>query len=99
MSSLLWKYYLEDDVDRFRRLLATATFGLRPSAQKGGTAGAGGPAGATGSSIGGIGLGIAASPKATAKGKKSPALYSGGGGTGKSGVVLTMAAVNSRDSS
>jgi hypothetical protein len=103
MSSLLWRYYLEDDVDRFSRLLATAAFGPRPTAQKGNVGGTGGIAATTpGSPSSGIGLGIAMSPKATAKGKRSPALHGGGGGgggAGKSGVVLTKADINSRDSS
>src|SRR5947207_15610376 len=99
MSSLLWKYYLEYDVDRFRRLLAAAASGPRPSPQKGSIGGVGITAAATGSPGSGIGLAAVASPKSTAKGKKSPALYGGGGGAGKSGPVLTKADVNSRDSS
>ncbi|KAI4726313.1 hypothetical protein E4T49_05943 [Aureobasidium sp. EXF-10728] len=30
MSSHLWKYYLQDDVDRFRHLLETASYNVRP---------------------------------------------------------------------
>lgn len=31
MSSHLWKYYLQDDVDRFRHLLETASYNVRPN--------------------------------------------------------------------
>jgi alpha-tubulin suppressor-like RCC1 family protein len=31
MSSQLWKYYLQDDVDRFRHLLETASYNVRPN--------------------------------------------------------------------
>lgn len=34
MSHLLWKYYLEDDVDGFRHLLETAAYNVRNVAQK-----------------------------------------------------------------
>lgn len=36
MSSHLWRYYLEDDVDRFRHLLETAGYNVRNNAQKSG---------------------------------------------------------------
>ncbi|KAL1303399.1 hypothetical protein AAFC00_006791 [Neodothiora populina] len=36
MTSYLWKYYLEDDVDHFRHLLETAGYNVRNNAQKGG---------------------------------------------------------------
>lgn len=39
MSSYLWKYYLEDDVERFRHLLETAGYNVRNHAQKGGGGG------------------------------------------------------------
>jgi alpha-tubulin suppressor-like RCC1 family protein len=34
MSSQLWKYYLQDDVDRFRHLLETASYNVRPNQHK-----------------------------------------------------------------
>jgi hypothetical protein len=35
MSGYLWKYYLEDDVDNFRHVLATPTHTARKASQAG----------------------------------------------------------------
>jgi alpha-tubulin suppressor-like RCC1 family protein len=42
MSGYLWKFYLENDVDSFRRLLETANYTTRAGTHKGGTGNAGG---------------------------------------------------------
>jgi inhibitor of Bruton tyrosine kinase len=85
MSGYLWKYYLEDDVARFRHVLETASYS-RAGTQKGHT---GGQAN--------IGLGIgspgslAASPTLTAKGRKGP-------DPSPAALTLTRGDINHRDS-
>lgn len=64
MSSYLWKYYFEDDIDRFGQVLATATY----------HASASGPKGGRGSHTGTIetpGTSLSTSPFITGKGRKS----------------------------
>ncbi|KAI9818787.1 MAG: hypothetical protein M1827_007607 [Pycnora praestabilis] len=103
MSSYLWKCYLEDDVDSFRRLLANATYNNWPHAQKGSNSGAVGH-------LATIGLGtstgtLASSPKTTPKGRKASGWASGTITAGSKGLnspgpvnlVLTRADLNSRD--
>ncbi|KAI0138908.1 hypothetical protein F4776DRAFT_662609 [Hypoxylon sp. NC0597] len=85
MSHLLWKYYWENDVDKFRRLLAPAGYSQNPSK----TPGPGvGNSGAFGSS-----------PRAAAKSRKasgfSPAIVS----SKSVGNNLGKGEVNSRDHS
>ncbi|KAI1458705.1 hypothetical protein F4805DRAFT_111631 [Annulohypoxylon moriforme] len=70
MSHLLWKYYWENDVDKFRRLLAPASYSHNPSKSPGTTIGS---PGAFGSSprttksrkTSGFGAGISASKTAS----------------------------------
>jgi alpha-tubulin suppressor-like RCC1 family protein len=82
MSGYLWKYYLENDIESFRRVLETANYTTR--------------AGTTKSNLG-LGIGspgsFGTSPTLTVKGRKEhePSLIA-------SGVVLTRADLNHRDS-
>jgi len=90
MSNLLWKYYLEDDVERFRKLLAN---GYNIS-----YAGGGGGNGSVGSIIGSPASGFGTSPRATTKGRKS---YGYGAGSATKGQThsLVRSDLNSRDRS
>ncbi|KAG6039395.1 hypothetical protein E4U41_002719 [Claviceps citrina] len=91
MSHLLWKYYWENDVDKFRRLLAPA--------------GSGSHAGTTSPSMGTIGggslgvspNGVASSPRTTPKPRKASAYTPGSGKFRDGGVGLSRSEVNSRD--
>jgi alpha-tubulin suppressor-like RCC1 family protein len=86
MSGYLWKYYLEDDVDNFRNVVASTTQTSRAGAQKSYTGWQStGPSAAVNSSPGSYN----ASPMLGAKGRKS--------GIG-AGVSLTRSDINSRDS-
>lgn len=88
---LLWKYYFEDDVEKFRRLLANANYQLQHSSKNhGGGASYSNSFGSIAGSPGG------ASPKTVMKGRK----VSGSGnasGTKGSNTALGRAEVNSRD--
>ena len=85
MSGYLWKYYFEDDVDRFRHVLATASNTSRAATQKGLTGWQGGGHGpAVNSSPGSHN----ASPVSSAKGRKMVM-----GAT----VHLSRTDINSRD--
>ena len=93
MSTYLWKYYLQDDVDTFRQILANASFNTtahgRPhtSGRDGGTA------------VGSPGKALSSSP-ATGKGRKSSThgpVVGGKGHKAWSDVVLTRADINARD--
>lgn len=88
MSHLLWKSYWEDDVDKFRRLLAPATAGAQNAARSP-NVGAGGA-----SSPGGLGT----SPRPPARSRKAPGLGTAHGNSrhGNSGA-LGKTEVNSRD--
>ena len=88
MSNLLWKYYLEDDVDRFRRLLANAPHSLQHSSK-----GYGGGPGSCGSVVGSPG-GVGTSPKTVMKSRKVSGNASGAKGAHAN---LGRAGVNSRD--
>ncbi|PSK41841.1 hypothetical protein B9Z65_9227 [Elsinoe australis] len=94
MSSYLWKYYLEDDVDRFRHLLETAIYHVRAPAQKGGGGGQNMniPMGSSPANHGGT------SPLLSAKGKRTPAQNINTPGSGSGAVSLTRADINWRDS-
>lgn len=100
MSSLLWRFYLEDDVENFRQLLANASHSTRPHAQKGNTGGTGVNAGIP---VGSPGATLASSPKLTAKHRKvSGWNLAGQGSGGKSqkafaNVTLTRSDINSTD--
>ena len=82
MSQYLWRYYLEDDLDSFGQLLATATFsgGNTRTATTGNTASA---------IVGSPGRVLAASPTLRNKSK---------GGRSSGGIVLTRTDLNSKDS-
>lgn len=67
MSAYLWKYYLENDLEKFRLLLSNATFGAAPP-PKGGSGGKGRNTGPVAS----IGSHLATSPIVPSKNKISP---------------------------
>ncbi|KAF2116273.1 hypothetical protein BDV96DRAFT_491648 [Lophiotrema nucula] len=85
MSGLLWKFYLQDDVDSFRHVLETAAHTTRPGTQKGlvGWQGSGYGA-AVNSSPGSYGV----SPISHSKARRS---------AGPAIVHLTRSDINSRD--
>jgi hypothetical protein len=85
MTHLLWKYYWDDDVDNFRRLLAAH------GPQNGGRGSTLAPA--TGASPGGYGT----SPRASAKPRKSQGFGTGAGGPRHGQAGLGRSEVNSRD--
>jgi ankyrin repeat protein len=89
MSNLLWKFYLEDDVEKFRRLLANSNYQAQHSSK-----GHGGGTGYTntfGSLVGSPG---GASPKNAPKGRKVSGNISGSKATN---LALGRVEVNSRD--
>ncbi|KAM0277729.1 hypothetical protein ACHAQH_005590 [Verticillium albo-atrum] len=87
MSHLLWKHYWEQDVDKFRRLLAPAGYGTQlPSRSP-----AVGGGGSWGNSTGGT------SPKTTKSRKPSGFGLNPGGAKGSTGSGLGKTEVNSRD--
>ncbi|KAI1504781.1 BTB/POZ domain-containing protein [Biscogniauxia marginata] len=83
MSHLLWKYYWENDVDKFRRLLAPAGYSQNPSKT---SAAAVGSPGAFGSS-----------PRAVAKSRKIAGFGANAAGSKNTGISLGKAEINSRD--
>ncbi|KAK3682418.1 hypothetical protein B0T22DRAFT_282969 [Podospora appendiculata] len=88
MTHLLWKYYWEDDVDKFRRLLSPASFtgpntGRSPNI--GGYGGSGSP--------GGFGT----SPRPTPRLRKSLGFGASSGNARNGGSGLGRSEVNSRD--
>ncbi|KAL7897996.1 hypothetical protein HDV63DRAFT_375467 [Trichoderma sp. SZMC 28014] len=90
MSHLLWKYFWENDVDRFRRLLASAGPNSQTTAKN--------PAVGVGASYLGASPGsIGTSPRATTKPRKTPGYNSGLGRAKDGGAGLGKAEVNSRD--
>ncbi|KAG9789413.1 BTB/POZ domain-containing protein 1 [Exophiala dermatitidis] len=92
MSHNLWRYLLEDDVDKFRQYLASATFTSGPSKASGG-----GQTGGTGLKIGSPGS-LAASPKTPLKARKSLGNATGSTTPGRgAGLVLTRAEMNTKD--
>ncbi|KAI7470359.1 hypothetical protein KC351_g12726 [Hortaea werneckii] len=86
MSSYLWKAFYEDDVDTFRQYLAASVYGARSYMGRGG-----GHTGAITGSPGGFGSSPLLSSR---KGKNAAGTPNGGG----SGVNLTKADINWRDS-
>ncbi|KAK3303237.1 uncharacterized protein B0T15DRAFT_267979 [Chaetomium strumarium] len=86
MTHLLWKYYWEDDVDRFRRLLQPAGYG----AQSGGR-GSNLMQGTGGSP------GYSTSPRNTTKSRKISAFFTGSGNARHGQTCLGRSEVNSRD--
>ncbi|KAI4112455.1 MAG: hypothetical protein LQ345_006399 [Seirophora villosa] len=101
MSTLLWEAYFENDVDRFRRLLANATCtSLSTQSLKAGVAGFASQYGATASSPG---TSYGTSPTLNHKGKRVTSRDSPGNSTTKStrsaaSLLLTRADVNIKDS-
>jgi alpha-tubulin suppressor-like RCC1 family protein len=93
MSHLLWKYYLEDDLDRFRRLLANA--GNAQHAPKG-HAGAAGYATSSSSVVGSPG-GFGTSPKTVMKNRKVSGQIGNASGIKGANSGLSRADINSRD--
>ena len=67
MSVLLWRFYLEDDVESFRQLLANASHNSWADAPKGN---AGGTGGNVGTPIDSPGAALASSPKLASKHRK-----------------------------
>lgn len=66
MSTYLWKYYFEDDVEKFREVLANATYSTSASAAKSGYAGRGG----TTNALASPGSSLSKSPNLSTKSKK-----------------------------
>ena len=92
MSVYLWKYYLEDDIDSFRHLLAAARYS-GPTHNKG--HGAGGSIGPVGASPG---KALATSPSLRSKGRGHQEWeYSTRGNKSLGHLTLTRADINSRD--
>lgn len=85
MSYLLWKYYWDNDVDKFRRLLAPASYSQNPS--KTHVTGVGSP-GALGTS-----------PRATTKSRKASAFGPANVTTKNGGGNIGKSEINSRDHS
>jgi len=92
MSVYLWKYYLEDDIDNFRQVLAAANYsGLSHSRGHG----AGGHVGPV---IGSPGQGLASSPILQSKSRGQSERQMGTRGNRALGnITLTRAEVNSKD--
>lgn len=86
--NLLWKAYHEDNVDRFRRLLAPATYNAQ-SSSKSPSVGTGGGAGSPGA--------FGTSPRNAFKSRKASALGPSAGGARSGNVNFGRAEVNSRD--
>ncbi|KAH6842775.1 hypothetical protein B0I37DRAFT_356812 [Chaetomium sp. MPI-CAGE-AT-0009] len=86
MTHLLWKHYWEDDVDRFRRLLAPAGPGTQNGPRNSGLA-----PGIAGSP------GYGTSPRAATKSRKIPGFGTGPGSTRHGHGGLGRNEVNSRD--
>jgi inhibitor of Bruton tyrosine kinase len=97
MSGLLWKYFLEGNVDRFKDLLANG-YPNSQHASKGHGGGAG-QSGSLGSHVECPETGFGISPRVTPKSKKLPG-YSGIIGTAKAQTNMpTRGDLNSRDQS
>ncbi|GAB0131739.1 hypothetical protein EsDP_00000198 [Epichloe bromicola] len=91
MSHFLWKYYWENDVDKFRRLLAPAGPGFQAAARSPSIGTTGG--GVSGGSPGGV----ASSPRSTPKPRKALAHTPGTGRFKDGGSGLNRSEINSRD--
>ncbi|KAL2128127.1 hypothetical protein VTI74DRAFT_9628 [Chaetomium olivicolor] len=87
MTHLLWKYYWEDDVDRFRRLLSPVAHGAQNSARSSNL----------GSGGGGGSPGYSTSPRAPTKSRKLPGFGTGSGNVRHGHGGLGRSEVNSRD--
>ncbi len=99
MSTYLWKYYFENDVENFRQVLANATYNAPAVTSRGGASGTGGHTGTLGSP----GTSLATSPILTSKSRKSsgwsPSVPSSGakGSKSSTNINLTRADINAKD--
>ena len=89
MSHLLWKYYWENDVERFRRLLAPASHNTQAVRSPSVGGGAGG--------FGGSPVGLGTSPRAGAKQKRMPGFPQTPSKSKDINTNLGRSEVNSRD--
>src|SRR5208282_2533819 len=98
MNNLLWRYYLEDDVVRFRKLLENGYNASQYGSK--GHGGAGGP-GSVGALVGSPAIGFGTSPRATTKARKSSGYGHAGNGSATKGQInnLSRNDLNSRDRS
>lgn len=94
MSNLLWKYYVEDDVDKFRRLLANANYPSQHTlkSQGGGSA----FSSSFGNKIGSSG-GFGTSPKTSSKSRKATGPIGNTSGNKGQGNAISRAEINNRD--
>ena len=104
MSCFLWKFYLEDDVESFRRLLAEANYSNRPHGQRGtstGNAGGGGNTPVLASSLGSPGATFSHSFKTNQKHRKTTAWSTASTGikgeSNWSNLTVTRADINLKD--
>ena len=86
MSSYLWQFYFEDDVEKFRQVLAHATYSISASGSRAGPSGRGNSSGALGSP----GTSLSTSPSFIAKGKRSQVGH-------VSNAILSRADLNWKD--
>lgn len=97
MSTYLWKYYFENDVENFRQLLANASYNAPAVTHRGGASGTGGNTGTLSSP----GTSLATSPILTSKGRKSSGWNlpssTTKGSKSSANVNLTRADINSKD--
>ena len=99
MSTLLWKYYFENDVENFRQVLARATYNASAQSTKGGGGGKTGSIGTAGSP--GAMLGTSPALSKSAKGfswNDQRAPPSGVAPKSLANVTLSRADINWRDS-
>ena len=96
MSTLLWKYFLEDNVDDFRLLLANASYNASKHHNRSHAVG-----GNSETAVGSPGKALASSPNAFTKSRKPLGLAQEGHGSKAykklSDVVLTRGDINSKD--
>lgn len=92
MSNLLWRAYLEDDVEKFRSLLGNGAQALQHSVK-----GYGGATGSFGGVAGSPGPGYSTSPRSTGKAKKFSGFPGIAGGSKGQTSALTRSDINSRD--
>ncbi|RAL67155.1 hypothetical protein DID88_007933 [Monilinia fructigena] len=94
MSNLLWKYYLEDDVDKFRRQLANATH--FPHHTSKGHGGGSAFSSSFGNKVGSSG-GLGTSPKTFSKNRKISGSAGNIGGNKGNGNALSRMELNGKD--
>jgi ankyrin repeat protein len=94
MRNLLWKYYLEDNVDRFRHLLENVNQNLQYPSK--GYAGGGGQSGSLGAIAGSPGA-QATPPRTVAKNRKVSGPGGNSGGIKGASTTVNRADLNSRD--